>query len=85
MADQVQGWLTELAESDTPDAVWNKVRYLDSPSDYREYLSEPTKVVHLLKSEFVVLDTGRFPWSKATLITVIAFLIGTTFLWWLRG
>jgi len=85
MADRTQHARADLADWQTSAAVWNAVRYLDSASDYREYLPKPGGPVCLPQSEFVILDDGQFSWAKLCVVALIAGVICTTLLLWLRS
>lgn len=46
-------------ERQTSASVWNAIRYLDSPSNYREYLSFPERPSFFEASELILLDDLR--------------------------
>lgn len=56
MADRIQHARTEELDKETDAFVWSVVHYLDSPSDYREYLSCPRRATSPKDSELVLLD-----------------------------
>jgi len=55
----------------TEASVWNAICYFDSPTDYREYLSDA-----LQESDFVVLDNSSgFDWCGLRDLVSIALLV----------
>jgi hypothetical protein len=56
--------------------VWAEIHYLDSPTDYREYMSNHVSQPSAASGdEFITLDNaGRFPWRR-----VAQFLAGTLY------
>ncbi|HEY2389566.1 MAG TPA: hypothetical protein VGK22_00205 [Candidatus Angelobacter sp.] len=62
-------------EAQTAVSVWNAIRYLDSPTNYREYLPHAVCSASLQESEFVLLDTPRQGWGKLLKLTVIVILL----------
>jgi len=80
MADQIRKHETGATELQTDAAVWNAIRYLDSPTDYREYLRGP-----LQQSDFVLLDndSGQV-WGTLRDVAVITFLVSIIVLLLLR-
>ena len=80
MADQIRKHEMSEAEWQTDVSVWNAIRYLDSPTDYREYLRGP-----LPQSDFVLLDdnSGQV-WGTLRDLAVITFLVSIIVLLLLR-
>ena len=39
--------------------IWAEIRYLDSPSDYREYLPQNSAVPRAARGELMMLDSSR--------------------------
>ena len=56
----------------TPASVWNAIRYLDSPTDYREHLPFVARSAPL-QSELVFLDAPKY--GLATLRKLILIVI----------
>jgi hypothetical protein len=57
--------------------VWAAIQYLDSPTDYREYLPEADPRAPAAKGELVMLDSSR-PHAKvlpAVVISIGAILL----------
>jgi hypothetical protein len=52
--------------------VWAEIYYLDSKTDYREYLPEPPR--SLPDSELVMLDSSRESLSSNSILTRAALL-----------
>ena len=50
-------------ELQTAASVWNAIRYLDSPTDYREHLPHLARSAPLQESEFVLLDNPEQGWA----------------------
>jgi hypothetical protein len=58
--------------------IWAEINYLDSPTDYREYLpqSAPPRS-RVVGAEFIVLDNaGSFPWGVAKFLVVLRAMFG---------
>lgn len=56
-------------------SVWNAIRYLDSPTDYREHLPYMTRSAPLPAGELVLLDAPQYGWATlGKLILVVIFL-----------
>ncbi len=73
MADRIQKNETREAEWQTKASDWNAIRYLDSPTDYREYLCGA--LLALLKNDPVVLDNSSGQvWRKLRDLTLMTFL-----------
>jgi hypothetical protein len=73
MADRIQKNETREVEWQTKASDWNAIRYLDSPTDYREYLRGA--LFGLLKNDFVVLDNSSGEvWRKLRDLTLMTFL-----------
>ena len=65
-------------ELQTAASVWNAIRYLDSPTDYREHLSYPAPSAPLREGEFVLLDNPGQGWAsllKGMLIIILVCMI----------
>jgi len=73
MAHRNQQTRMEQLEFQTAASVWNAIRYLDSPTDYREHLPYVAHAAPLPGSELVFLDAPRYSW--ATLGKVIFIVI----------
>jgi len=71
-------------ESQTAACVWNEIRYLDSPTDYREYLPYMASSAPLQGSEFVLLDAPEYGWATLRKLTLIIVLVGMIVLSLLR-
>lgn len=73
MADRIQQERTEALDRQTGAFVWNAIRYLDSPSSYREYLPCAHRSALLENSELILLDDlSQNCWVRARKITLIA-------------
>lgn len=62
----------------TAASVWNAIRYLDSPTDYREHLPYVAHAAPLQGSELVFLDAPRYGWAtlrKLILIVILGCMI----------
>ena len=61
-------------ELQTAASVWNAIRYLDSPTDYREHLPYMARSARLQASELVLLDAPRYSWpALGRFIFIIIF------------
>lgn len=68
--------------------VWATIRYLDSPTDYREYIPDQRRQPALPSAELVMLDAKEHsPWGTALVIMAIALLtcVLIAFITGLRG
>lgn len=79
MADRIQHARTEELDKETDAFVWNVVRYLDSPSDYHEYLPCSHQPGSAQDGELVMLDdvpgyVRRWLWS-ITLFAIVVCVI----------
>ena len=84
MADRTkQTWMGPI-ESQTPVSVWNAIRYLDSPTEYREHLPHRSRSAPLQGGEFVLLDTPKQYWATLQKFTLIMVLVCTILLLLLR-
>jgi hypothetical protein len=55
--------------------VWAAISYLDSPTDYREYLPhDKPKPSAPQDSELVMLDDSQSPWPTLGALTIMALL-----------
>jgi hypothetical protein len=72
-------------EAQASASVWNAIRYLDSPSNYREYLPYKTLSASLQENEFVLLDTLKQDWGQLRKLMLIVILLCTILLLLLRA
>ena len=80
MADGIRKNRPQEAEWRTDASVLSAIRYLDSPTDYREYLPRA-----LQKSDFVVLDeSSGQAWRNRRELALIVFLVSMILLLALR-
>jgi len=76
MADRIQKNATREAEWQTEASVWNAIRYLDSPTGYREYLPGERHTGSFAESDFVVLDNSSgFDWRVLRDVALFALLV----------
>jgi len=62
--------------------VWSEIHYLDSTTDYREYLSRPVARERKTTSdEFVMLDSSRHASSKRTFLAFGVVITCLVALW----
>jgi len=86
MADRIRKIRTQEAEWQTDASVWRAIHYLDSPSDYREYLPGERHTSSLAESDFVVLDdSSSFDWRGLRDVALIALLVSILMLLALRN
>ena len=85
MADRTPNQRTEAVDWQADLAVLSAVRYLDSSTDYREYLPRSGRPFYLPESEFVTLDNGQFDRSKPRLTTFAAVFVCMILLLWMRS
>jgi hypothetical protein len=86
MADRIRKIRTQEAEWQTDTSVWRAIRYLDSPSNYREYLPGERHTSSLAESDFVVLDdSSGFDWRGLRDVALIALLVSILMLLALRN
>ena len=54
--------------------VWAEIYYLDSPTDYREYIPNPiVKLCRAAGVEFITLDNARLaPWRRVSKVLMAA-------------
>jgi hypothetical protein len=71
-------------ELQTAVSVWNAIRYLDSPTNYREHLPYMARSASLQRDEFVLLDVPKYGWSTLGKISLIVILVCTILLLLLR-
>lgn len=65
--------------------VWAAISYLDSPTDYREYLPHRRWRAAASDDELVMLDQrGHWRWAKPGVVTLFAFLTSMFLLFLLR-
>jgi len=68
--------------------IWSEIQYLDSPTDYREYLPDPTYIYRHYPENLVRLSEARRALKRRkrkypTLIMIALPFIGAGFLlWW---
>lgn len=65
-------------ELQTAASVWNAIRYLDSPTDYREHLPCLARSAPLQESQFVLLDNSEQGWAslhKSILVIILVCMI----------
>jgi hypothetical protein len=72
-------------EAQASASVWNAIRYLDSPSNYREYLPYTARSASLQENEFVLLDTLKQDWGQLRKLMLIVILLCTILLLLLRA
>ena len=76
----------EALDRQTGASVWNAIRYLDSPSSYREYLPCADPLAALEQSELIMLDDlSRYCWVRLRKITLIAAFLCVALLVLLRS
>lgn len=76
----------EALDRQTGASVWNAIRYLDSPSSYREYLPCADGPAALQNGELVMLDDlSQYCWVRLKKITLIATFLCVTLLALLRS
>ena len=75
MADRIRKNRTQEAKWQTDASVWRAIRYLDSPTDYREYLPGRRHTGSFAESDFIVLDDcSGFDWRGMRDLAMIAVL-----------
>ena len=62
-------------ELQTAASVWNAIRYLDSPTDYREHLPYMARSAPLQGSELVFLDAPKYDWATLRKVILIVILL----------
>lgn len=86
MADRIRRLRAKEAEWQTNASVWKAIRYLDSPTNYREYLPGERRTGPLAESDFVVLDdSSGFDWVGLRDLALIAVLVSIILLLALRS
>lgn len=76
MADRIRKSRTQEAEWQTDASVWRAIRYLDSRTDYQEYLLGEPQTSSPAQSDFVVLDdSSSFDWRALRDLALIALLV----------
>lgn len=76
MADRIRKLRAKEAEWQTNASVWKAIRYLDSPTNYREYLPDERHTGSFAENDFVVLDdNSSFDWVGLRDLALIAFLV----------
>lgn len=71
-------------ELQTAASVWNAIRYLDSPTDYREHLPYMAHSALFQGSELVLLDAPKYGWATLIKFISIVILLGMILLLLLR-
>jgi hypothetical protein len=84
MDHRIQQTRTGQLEAQASASVWNAIRYLDSPSNYREYLPYTARSASLQENEFVLLDTLKQD-GKLRKLMLIVILLCTILLLLLRA
>jgi len=80
MADRIQKNATGEAEWQTKASIWNAIHYLDSPTDYREYLRGA-----LVRGYFELLDNSSGQvWRRLGELALITFLVSIILMLLLR-
>lgn len=75
MADEIQARMKQL-DKELDAFIWNAVRYLDSPTDYREYLPRSGHPASAQQSQLVMLDdVPRHVRSGLWIMTLAVILI----------
>lgn len=64
MAHQNQQARMGQLELQTAASVWNAIRYLDSPTDYREHLPHLGRYASLQEGAFILLDNPEQGWAS---------------------
>ena len=64
-------------EFQTAVSVWNAIRYLDSPTSYREHLPYVARSASLHGGEFVLLDVAKLGWPKLGKLSLMIILVCT--------
>ncbi len=68
------------------DAVVSEaIRYLDSPTAYREFLPSIRPPSVMEEGKLVLLDDSPVTHPKLSAVTAIALLACTALVWWLRS
>ena len=71
----------EALEKQASASVWSAIRYLDSPSNYREYLPCEHRSASLEESKLILLDDLRNDcWVRLRNVTLTAGLACLAFL-----
>jgi len=85
MADRIQPAQMRDPERQTDATMWSAIRYLDSPTDYREYLPHAGRSFTPQENEFVTLDDiPGYIRTRLRNFTVIAILVCVILLLLLR-
>ena len=71
-------------ELQTAASVWNTIRYLDSPTDYREHLPHMASLAPFQGSDLVLLDAPKYGWATLLKFISIVILLGMILLLSLR-
>jgi hypothetical protein len=86
MTDRIRKIRMKEAEGQTDAFVWRAIRYLDSPTNYREYLPGKQHTAPLAQSDFIVLDdSSGFDWQGLRDLALIALLVSIILLLSLRS
>jgi hypothetical protein len=62
-------------EPQTAASVWSAIRYLDSPTDYREHLPRKARSAPPQENELVLLDTSAHGLARLRNLTLIVLLV----------
>ena len=84
MAHRNQQTRTGQSELQAAAFVWNAIRYLDSPTNYREHLPYMARSASLQRGVFVLLDVPKYGWSTLGKLTLIIILVCAILLLLLR-
>jgi hypothetical protein len=74
-------WVGEAPLTDA--SVWRAIRYLDSPTGYREHLPDHSRRAAIGQAEFVVLDDAPSKKPNFLMLLCIALLIAAILLIWM--
>lgn len=86
MIDRSRKTQPKTAEEQTDASVLRTIRYLDSPTDYREHLPRESHFGPSAESDFIVLDNSRGQaWHRLRDMALIAFLVSMILLLALRN
>ena len=76
MADPPRKTQTQEAGCQPEQSVLSEILYLDSPTDYREYLPRVIRPASPPEDKFITLDdVARYDWSLVGMVALIGFLV----------
>jgi hypothetical protein len=76
MAEKIQNERTKETNGQTDASVLNAIRYLDSPTDYRELLTDALQPTSFQKVGFNMPDEGlSIAWGRLLNLSLIALLV----------